>query len=149
MKRWRELAVLSLILAIGSAPAVAGDKDPVDMEIWSIRATTKNNDISPELKGLAKTLKKQFKYTGFKLEKKSRGRADLGKSFSVTLIGGYQATVTPKSRSGKKIQIQVVVSKDKKSVINTTYTVDAGKLMPISAGPLDGGDQLIVAVRAR
>lgn len=149
MNRWRESVVLPLVLALGCAQALADDKSPVNMEVWSIRATTKNSDISPELKGLANALKQQFKYTGFKLEKRSPGRAPLGKSFSATLIGGYQATVTPKSRAGKKIQLQVVVSKGGKAVINTTFTVEAGKLVALGAGPLDGGDYLISAVRAR
>ncbi|MFH1747549.1 MAG: hypothetical protein ABIG44_10945 [Planctomycetota bacterium] len=149
MKQWCIALIITVIVGALPTFVMAGDSDPADMEIWSIRATTKNTVISPELKGLAEALKKQFKYTGFKLEKRSTGRSDLGKPFSADLLGGYKATVTPKSRSGKKITLQVVATKGGKNIISTTYTTDVGKLFPLGIGPLDGGDYLIIAVRAR
>ena len=144
------LIVFGLVVPVRAS---ADDKKPVDIEIWVIRATTKNTEISKELRGIAATLKKQFKYTGFKLEKKARGRAAIGKTFKASLIGGYSATITPKVRLDKRIQLQVVVTKpaDKgtKTVLKTTLTIKAGPLLPVGGLPLDGGDALIMAIRAR
>ncbi|MBU0638473.1 MAG: hypothetical protein KKB50_06370 [Planctomycetes bacterium] len=147
---------VALILLAGlalSAKTAAQDKSPVDAELWAIRATTKNSEISPELRSLADSLKKQFKYTGFKVEKKARERVNVGKSFSAALIGGYQATVTAKSRDSDRIQLQVEVTKQSggkaKTVLRATTTVKAGPFVPYGCGSLDGGDYLIMAVRAR
>lgn len=135
-------------MAVCSAQGLADDKS-VDLQVWVIRATTKNKDISPELKGIADKLKQQFKYTGFKLERKAAGRADLGKTFTADLIGGYSLKLTPKKRDGKKIQLQVEVAKGKDPKLNATVTLPAGEFQLFGGWPLDGGDALIIGVSAR
>ena len=73
------MRLLPLALTIGLLGTSAGlaqdkgDKKSTDIQVWAIRATTKNKDISPELKRIAEELKKQFKFTGFKLEKSATG----------------------------------------------------------------------------
>ena len=147
---------IPLVLILGLiGPAWATDSKPADVEIWAIRATTKNSDVSPELRTLATALKKQFKYTGYKLEKKSSGRVALGKPFKAKLVGDYEATVTPKERKdgGKRIQLEVIVTKREgkqtKTVSKSTVVNKAGPFLPYGCGSLDGDDYLLVAVRAR
>ena len=151
-------AVVAIVVGVLTpASAVADGKRPVQVEVWTIRATTKNAEISPELRGLAKVLKKQFKYTGFKLEKKAANRTALNNAWKTDLIGGYRIRVTPKSRSGSRIQLELAVlkqitdkgKKKEKTVLKTTLTVKPGPLMPVGCGSLDGGDYLITAIRAR
>lgn len=143
-----------LTLAMGLLGAAAGfaqqeDRKSADLQVWTIRATTKNSEISPELRTIAEQLKKQFKYTGFKLERRSAGKADLGKAFSTTLIGGYQARVTPQKHDGQRVTLQVEVMKGDQRQFNATVTLEAGKFQLQGGWALEGGDALIVAVAAR
>ncbi len=180
MRRWRAgTGLLLLVALLGSAWAGPGggpagdkgkdkdkdkdkdkekDRQVVEVEVWAIRATTKNSDISKELEDLAKVLKKQFKYTGFKQEKTaSKKDVSLGKDFSTDLIGNYKVAITPKElkeeSKQKRIKLDVAITrhegKEDKKVLNTTVTIEAGALLPIGCGPLEDGDYLIIAVRAR
>ena len=147
--------IVALMLAALFVPALTlgDDKQPANVEIWTIRATTRNEDISPELRSLAKALKQQFKYTGFKLENKASGRSAPEQSYKTNLIAGYKASITLKQRLEKRLQFQVVVTKQvgKKDVkvMDTTVTVSAGPFTLYGGWKLDDGDALIMAVRAR
>ena len=149
------MRLLPLALTIGLLGTSAGlaqdkgDKKSTDIQVWAIRATTKNKDISPELKRIAEELKKQFKFTGFKLEKSATGSAEIGKAFSTPLIGGYTASVTPQKIDGKRITLDIEVLKGKERKIKTTVTLSAGKFQLQGGLDLDGGDALIVAVSGK
>jgi hypothetical protein len=160
MQCWRAILLPLILALVIPAGTLGDDKDKdkdkaVELEIWAIRATTKNKEVSKELTEIADVLKKSFKFTGFKLEKKHSGKADMGKSFSAEVTGGYTVTVTPTERTekDKKITLKVVVTKgkgkDEKKPLNVTCTLEVGKLLPAGGLPLDDGDNLIVAVRAR
>lgn len=150
------LGLLGLVLC-APAGAWAADED-TDLEVWAVRATKKNKDVSKELKDLARLLEKQFKYTGFKLEKKAAQRVGLGKAFRSDLLENYQVSVTPQERSERRVKLEVVVArkvKDKdgkekaETVLKTTLTTQAGPFVPVGCGSLANGDYLILLVRAR
>ena len=150
MPGWRPRVTVVLLLSVtGTAICLAQEQKPADIQVWAIRATTKNKEISKELRQIADELKKSFKFTGFKLEDKSTGSAAIGKAYSVDLPGGYQAKITPESRDGKKVKLKVEVTKGRKRVSSVTYTVEAGKFQLLGGWPLDGGDSLILAVSAK
>ncbi len=154
MSGWRQYAAAMLVLSLaGSAACLGQEKKPepksADIQVWAIRATTKNKDISKDLKQIADELKKKFKFTGFKLEQKNTGSAAIGKAYSVSLPGGYQANVTPESNDGKKVKLKVEVTKGKKLVSSVTYTVEAGKFQLVGGWDLEGGDSLILAVSGK
>jgi hypothetical protein len=125
------------------------EKKGVDLQVWTIRASTRSKEISPELKEMADKLKDQFKYTGFKLEKRVPGQAALGRTFSTPLIGGFEAKITPQKAEGKRITVRVEVANARETKINTMVTFDAGTYQLVGGPSLDGGDALIVAVSAR
>jgi hypothetical protein len=130
-------------------PAKKDDKQKtVELQVWGIRATTKNKDISVDLKDMADKLK-DFKYTGFKLEQRRPGSAALGKTQAFSLVGNYQVKVTPQKVEDKRVTLRIEVTQGKESKLSTTVTVDAGKYQLQGGWPLDGGDALIVAVSAR
>jgi hypothetical protein len=149
----RRYIVLALTIGLlGASAGLAqdkGDKKTTDIQIWAIRATTKNKDISPELKRIAGELKKKFKFTGFKLEKSATGSAEIGKAYTTALIGGYEASITPRENDGKTVKLQVEVLKGKEQKLKTTSTVAAGKFFLQGGWDLDGGDALIVAVSGK
>ena len=149
MSRCLVLLMFLCVALAWPAAATAADAKKVDVEVWTIRATTRNTDISPELRSLAQALKTQFKYTGFKLEKKAREQVAIGKAYKTTLLDDYKVTVTPKERLEKKVKLQVTFSKKDKSVLNTTYTIGEGQFQLFGGWKIDNGDALIVAVRAR
>lgn len=149
------LATLGLVLlAPVGEPVQAQDKArTVQLQVWAIRATTRNKEISPELKSIAELLKKHAKYTGFKLEARRSGSAELEQKFSAPLVGPYHVEITPKSHDGKRVQFQLtllrVEDKKKTPVLNTTVTLNEGKFQLIAGPELDQGDVLIIAVSAR
>ncbi len=141
--------VVVLLLLAGPAVTLGEEKDTVDIEVWVIRASTKNKEISPELKELAERLQKDFKYTGFKLERRTTGRAQLGRGFTTDLLEDYRATITPRQREAKNLRLQCEVARKGKSILNTTVTAPTGSFVPFGVGPLENTDFLITAVRAR
>jgi hypothetical protein len=149
----RRFIMVVLAAALGGGGfAVADDREAgksTDIQVWAIRATTKNKDISPELKSIADKLKQQSKYTGFKLERRASGSAQIGEAFTTSLIGGYSAKVTPTKSEGKRVTLQVEVLKDKDSKLKAIVTVNAGEFQLFAGPSLDGGDALIVAVSGR
>jgi hypothetical protein len=146
-------AVLTVALA-GTAVCVGQQRKEqpksAEIQVWAIRATTKNKDISKELKPIAEALKKEhMKFTGFKLEQKNTGSAEIGKAYSVSLPGGYQANITPISNDGKKVKFKLEVTKGKVNKLKVTYTVEAGKFQLAGGWDLGSGDSLILAVSAK
>jgi hypothetical protein len=144
--------VLGLVASYGAATAAADDKE-VSLKVWTIRATKKNSDVSPELRGLADKLKRQFKYTGFKLEKQSSGTAKTDKTYSTKLIGAYEIKITPKRHDDKEVQLQVELFKaenEKKTrLLKATVTLRVGEFQLFGGPKLDDSDALIVAVSGR
>lgn len=144
---------LAAVVLASAAPALAQDR-PVQIEVWSIQATTKHDKIAPELKEIAESLKRQFKYTGFTLADRDRGGAKPNETYKAGLPHNYSVSITPKSREdGGRIKMQVVVTKkdgDKeKTELNTTVTVREGPFSLYGGWSLPGGDALIIAIRVR
>jgi hypothetical protein len=154
MSAWRQCVLATMVLSLPAVACLGQEKkkpEPksVDIQVWAIRATTKNKEISKELRQIADELKKQFKFTGFKLEAQSTGSAAIGEAYKVNLPGGYEAKITPENKERKHVKLRVEVSKDRKQVLKTTYTLEAGKFQLQGGWDLDGGDSLILAVSAK
>ncbi len=134
-------------------PGQDKSKEPMSLEVLAIRATRANSNIDPELKSIADELKKQFKFTGFKLEKRIKGSAAIGKSFKTELIGKYKAEIFPLQREVKRVQLRIEITETKdgkdEPKSKTTFTYDAGTFQMVAGPELGGGDVLIVAVSAR
>jgi len=142
---------LAALLLAGTAPTRAADD--VEVAILAIRATKANNDVSPELKDIAEQLKKQFNYTGFKVERRTVKKSALSAAVSADLIGPYLVEVTPTARGEKDVTLKVELLQkqgEKKSrVLNSTVTVRNGKYQFFGGQNLDGGDVLITAVTGK
>lgn len=145
------LFTVTLMAAAGDSPRGPVAGKTTNVQVWGIRATTKNKEVSPELKSIADQLRKQFKYTGFKLEKRAAGTTEQDKAFKTALFAGYEASVTPKENDGKRVKLQIQVQKDKetKPKIDTTVSINAGEWQLSGGWDVDGGDALIVGVSAR
>lgn len=144
-----------LVLAAAAAwTAAAGalDQDAVELQVHAIRATTKNTEISKELKEIADQLKKTFKYTGYKLEKTAGGKTEIDKAWSGDLAGGYRVEVTPTERKDTQAQLRVSIFRKvdgrERKEATQTFRVERGKFQLIGGDKfkLDGGDDLIIAV---
>jgi len=146
------LLLPALVSTAGVSAAIADET--FEVEVWVIRATRNDEKVSPELKELAEELKKQFKYTGFKLEKRATGRVQSGKPFSTALLGSYKAKVTPTAREKERVtfKLEVLEQVKKKDVprLKTTVTVDRDKFQLTGGWKIDSnGDVLICAVRVK
>lgn len=158
----RPIAFLAIALLVGGmavAPAAAqgrGDQagETFEVSVRAIRATKSNNDISPQLRPIARQLQAQFKYTGFRQISEKSGRVPANREFTADLGSGYTAKVTPISRQGRRVQLRIEVTHrkgDKEArLLNTTITSDAGTFSLQGGWKLDGGeDVLIIATSAR
>jgi len=146
------LTLAILFAATGLAETTLATATNVD--VWAVRATKRNRDVSPELKSLANALKKQFRYTGFKLEKKASGKVETNKRYSTSLIRGYSVVVKPLERTSSRVKLEVTVSKrdskgKSKTVLKTTVTTKLGAFVPVGCGSLDKGDYMILLVRGK
>ena len=83
----------------------AADTDEVAIQVWSIRATQSNSQISPQLKPLAAKLKKSFKFTGYALAGTKSEKVRVGKPMRGGLLGPYKLSVIPQSRSKGHVEI--------------------------------------------
>lgn len=142
------------LLCLGTQPAFAADDKQAGIQVMEIHATTKNNDVSDELKDIAATLKKQFKYTGFELEKTKTSTTRFGKTFVVALEDGYKAHITPKARAkDNRVRLDIKFTKREKDKdvpkLKTTITIKAGKSQLLGGWKIDNGDALIVAISAK
>jgi hypothetical protein len=154
---WRVLVALGCVTLLADSSFAQAQSRKYDVSVLAIRATKDNGDVSPELKPIAAQLKRQFKYTGFKLERKQTGKIDQGKEFSATLVAGYKATVTPIERKDSKIALTVEITKQEgkqqRRLLRTTVKINNGKyyLQGGSGWKLDSksNDVLIVAVSSR
>lgn len=139
-------ALMSVLLGT-SASAVAADN--ADVQVWVIRATTSNSDISPELKSLADSLKKQFKFTGYKLVKKNSKSVAIAGDWPVDLVSPFKATVTVTKKTSDKITLKIVVNEGSKEKQSTTISLPAGQFSLQGGWDLSGGDKLIIAVSGK
>jgi hypothetical protein len=143
------LALCGVAWCAAQEPGKGAPAKPMAVEVMAIRATTKSSEISPELKAIADKLKSQFKFTGFKLERRASGNGSTDKPYTAALVGGYSVRVAPRSKEGKRVQLEVKVLRGDQTVQSATVTVTAGQSQLFGGMPLEGGDQLIVAVAAR
>jgi hypothetical protein len=156
---FRASAILVVFAALLVEVAAAQQKKSptYEVSVWAIRATKSNNEVSPELKPIVKELRKQGKYTGFKLERKKTGKVNEGKTFAADLIAGFKAKVTPVERKDRRIKLKIEITrrqgKDKKEtqLLNTAVTLSRSKFHLQGGWKIDpkSEDVLIVAVSAR
>lgn len=152
--RRRRGALIVLAAALSSAAsAVAAEKAAV--MVWAIQATKSNDKISPELKPIAKQLKRQVKFTGYRVVKKVSGSVEFGKPHRASLVGGYKAELTPLSQSKGRIKLRAKITErvGKKEVqrVNTSFTIPKGKFQLVGGWKFPGkpDDVLILAISAR
>lgn len=108
----RRFGAVTLLLMIGVCGAAAQGKDEAQIEILAIRGTTKNNEVSTELKDIAPTLQKNLKLSGLKLEKPAfSGKASVKKPYETDLVANYKSKVTFVERKENRITIKIEVTR--------------------------------------
>lgn len=150
---WR-LVIAAILIPLALCPsqgAIAAES--VQLQVWTIRATRANQEISPQLKPLARTLNKTFNFTGYKLVKSVSPTVNLHQPFTTALAGAYETTITPSAKLEKKIKlkVQVVERTAKQSIkkLTTTVTLRERRFQLFGGWRLDGQDVLILAVSAK
>lgn len=150
--RWSGIGLAVLLLCGSPLIAQAAD-EKVDFQVLMIRATTKNETVDGKLRTLAGQLKKQFKFSGYALEKTLRGSAQLNKSYDSALSEGYTVSLVPASRSASQIEVVVTVKqkvKGKEKLINRAkMKLTPGKTVLMGGWSISGGDRQILAISAR
>ncbi|GEM_PF-1292586 len=154
----RFAALLVVLVMWLAPPALAGPKPKsarYEVTVWAIRATRANKTVSPELRTIAKELRKRFKYTGFTLEKKKTAKVAAGRRMDAQLIGRYRLRVTPTARKKGRVTLRLEVyrreGKKDKRLVGTTVTIRAGRSQLLGGWRIEPGrdDVLIIAVSAR
>ena len=153
------LALIIALLPLASgwqAPAQENPAKPIpsqtvaEIDVLAIRATMSNNTISPELAELAQKLKNKFRYTGYHLEGRAKGKTDMGKALATPpLAGGYVVHVLPKKRDGKRTEMQVRVVQGRRVKLDTTFTANCGAYQFFVLNLPGGEDDLILGVSSK
>jgi len=151
------VVVVSLVMCRAASAAVdtvqGTDAEKVQLQVWSIRATRSNNEISSELKPLADSLKKTFNFTGYKLVKADTGSVELNDTYKSALTGSFAAEVTPRERAAGSIKLAVTITKREgdKDVkkLSTTVTLREERFQLFGGWKLSGDDVLIIAISAK
>ncbi len=134
-------------------PALAEDKGPVTVQVWTIRATKSNDKISKKLQPMAKALEKDFRFTGYQLTGTDSRKMSINQGREFKLLGPYNMTIKPQKRryAHSTLKIVVTAKKGKKKVpkLNSTVRLKPGKFQLMGGWKLGGGDVLIVAVSAK
>lgn len=142
---------LLALLALPVIPAAASDR--VDLTMLAIRATNRNSEISPELRTIASQLKKQFKFSGFRVEQKVGASVQMGRAHRAELPAGYAISAKPVRLEKDRLTLEVEITrKDRRDpLLKSNVTIDAGRfqLFGGSGWKLDGDDILIIAVSGR
>jgi len=153
----RSVAALALGLALLAPAALAqtDDKGSYEAAVWVIRATKSNSEVSKELRPIVAELKKQYKYTGYKLEKRRSGKVEGGKTFAYDAGDGYQVRVTPQAKKDGRVKFAVRISHKKdgkeRERASSTITIGAGKFQLFGGWKYDekSDDIMIIAVSVR
>ncbi|MGE3181594.1 MAG: hypothetical protein AB7N71_08185 [Phycisphaerae bacterium] len=160
-RKWIHRAIRFSLLAVfvGSAawmvsPVQAGEEDEVELEVLAIRATTKNDKISPELAKLARSLRAQgFKFTGLELEERETKTTDMGKAKVIDLPHKYVVGIRPIKRDGKRIRLHVKIAQEvdgkPRKKHDTEVTMDCKAFQCWGGWEIEGGDTFIIAVRSK
>ena len=142
-----------MVLGISAGAGAPRAADSVTVEVWAIRATTRNTEISPELRNLARQLRAQFKFTGLKLEGRKSDLADMNKSVSSRMPGNYEVVVTPLGKDGDRVTLRVEAYErrpdGRKKRADYKLTLNAGRFQFWGGLALDQGDELIFGVSAK
>lgn len=110
--QFRHLTAAAALAVLFVSSAAAQAKDEAQIEILAIRGTTKNTEVSPELKDIAATLQKRLKLTGLKLEKPAfSGKATAKQPYDTELVAGYKSKVTFVERKENRITIKIEVTR--------------------------------------
>lgn len=145
--------VVALALSWLSTPTSAvTQQDGVEVQVWSIRATNKNDDVSPELKPLAEALKKTFKFKGYKLVK-SETQSVTAQATRFKLPASYYMDVTYQQRTNGKIKLkcEVIHREDDKELkkLSTVIAVKPEKFQLFGGWTFEDEDVLIIALSAK
>lgn len=151
------LSTAALLLLASAAPAGGAALSPrgadgAKVEVLVIRASDSSTEIAPELRDLAAELKKQFKFTGFKLEHSTSKEARLDQPAAFDLIEHFTLTVTPTKLDERRAKMQVLLARTKptpRELLKTVFSIERGKYQFIGGPKLANGDTLIVGIRVK
>lgn len=151
------MSVCGLVLAVAllSADVLAQETkaESATIDVWTIRATKSNEEISKKLEPLAEKLKATFKFTGYKLVKTDSRSVELGKEFKTTLVSPFEVVITPQERSKDQVKLKVLVRQRKGDkvikLLSTTVSLRRERFQLFGGWKLPDGDVLILAVSAK
>ncbi|HWM88778.1 MAG TPA: hypothetical protein VNO33_23165 [Kofleriaceae bacterium] len=158
------LACAVLVLPAGAGAAYAqgeGGKDgaqqaatAADCHIFEIKASNEGNGVDPELKPLARKLKKPpfSSWKAFKLLKRHEKKVERMKALNLGLVTGSKLALLFRGASGgqpSKTRLRLTFTLDDKNgkrKLDGTINLDSGDYSLIGGDSIEGGGTYIVAV---
>ena len=153
----RLMRLVAVLWLAWTAVAVGQADDPRSqtVTVLAIRATRSNKEVSPELRSIAKALRRQFRYTGYKLVRRHVARTRMGRAVTADLGQRFKAAVTPLKRDKSRVELRLKVTQREgrkdKTRLDTTVKLPAGRYYLVGGWKYapDSEDVLIVAVAVR
>jgi hypothetical protein len=154
---------VSIALASGSRGVLAqgGDSPPApttaNCQILEIKATNEGDGVDPDLKPLARKLKKPpfSSWKAFKLLKRHDKTVEKMKALNLGLVTGSKLTLLFRGSSGgqtHKTRLRLGFTLDDKNgkrKVDGTINVDSGDYSLIGGDSIEGGATYIVAVSCK
>ncbi|MBY0231306.1 MAG: hypothetical protein K2W96_18645 [Gemmataceae bacterium] len=153
-------ASVALLLAVAACACDGGkpaekdkgkgkDARSVSVCVVAILASEKDDAVDPELKAIAKEVRKMRPgLKGFKKAKLSCRSIKVGASGDFELVEGKKAGVTINEAADKMDRVRLKVDPPGMGVI--AYSTPCGKFLPIlTPFKTKSGDQLLIAIRVR
>ncbi len=146
---------LMLCLLVGAVTQAAEAPRTQTVTVLAIRATRSNSEVSPELRSIARALRRQFRYTGYQLVRKHTARTAMGKPVVAELGHGFRAVVKPLRRDKSRIELQLKITrkegKKDRTRLDTKVKLPPGQYYLVGGWKYasDSDDVLIVAVAVR
>jgi hypothetical protein len=150
--------LIALAAAAGAAHAQAGaTASTADCQIFEIKASNDGDGIDPQLKPLARKLKKPpfSSWKAFKLLKKHDKTVEKMKALNLSLATGSKLALLFRGASGSqdnKTRLRLTFALDDKSgkrKLDGTINLDSGDYSLIGGDAIEGGGTYIVAVSCK
>ncbi|MDY6836745.1 MAG: hypothetical protein SWH78_02115 [Thermodesulfobacteriota bacterium] len=117
LKRLNYLVLLVIIGAIW--PVALWARGNIAIDVKTVLASQKSEDLDPRLSSLVKELQSVFRYSSYRLLGEDRVDLTMKETGTVFLPGNRVLKMTPMKIAGDRIELKLVILKKKKQIFET------------------------------
>ncbi|MEW6719955.1 MAG: hypothetical protein AB1346_05860 [Thermodesulfobacteriota bacterium] len=140
-------AFLLVLLLLGSAAEVCLAGGAVTVDLGTVYASNKGDEVDPGLMNLRGKLQVMFNYSSYKMIDRRRRTLAVGESGTFELPGRRAMHVSPLPAPGNKVRLSVQIREGGKNLLTTTVGMSRGGMVLVG-GPSHEDGVLILILSA-